>query len=123
MSRQDNGSWGVAMFACASAALANFGVLAILQRPVAEPCQCKPTPTPAPCCKADECRKELAQVDARFGDVWDELVEVQEQLAKAKPCACPPSKPCACSDKPACECSPAPPQPKVLLPTYRKRCR
>lgn len=90
----------------------------------------KPAPTPAPCCKADDCRKELAQVDARFGDVWDELVEVQEQLAKVKPCGCgpvkecccEPSKPCACSDKPACECKPA---ANSQLPTKRvlKRCK
>lgn len=82
----------------------------------------KPAPTPAACCKADDCRKELAQVDARFGDVWDELTQLQDDLAKVKPCSCEPSKPCACSAKPACECKPA---VNSQLPTKRvlKRCK
>jgi len=88
----------------------------------------KPIPTPAPCCKADECQKQLAQVDARFGGVWDELAQLHEDLAKLNPCgcgpvkecACDPAKPCACSDKPACECKPDANLPKRLI---LKRCK
>ena len=130
MSKQDNTAARI-LLSVALIAVAMAASYALLHAGVPGPCMCQPAPMPAPCCKADECRKELALVDTRFGDVWDELVEVQEQLAKLKPCgcgpvkecSCEPSKPCACSDKPACECKPAAPEPKVLLPTYRKRCR
>ena len=118
---------GLLVLVCAANAFIAF------TRPIPQiqpPCDCKPTPTPAPCCKADECRQEFAKVDARFGGVWDELVEVQEQLAKLQPCGrghvkeccCEPSKPCACSGKPACECRP---QQKTQLPVHRilKRCK
>ena len=132
--KQDDGAMGVASFALFIAVFAIFCAGFVFVKLAAlkvKECRCDPVPTPAPCCEADECRKELALVDTRFGDVWDELVEVQEQLAKLKPCgcgpvkecSCEPSKHCACSDKPACECKPAAPEPKVLLPTYRKRCR
>lgn len=122
--KQDDQAFGLAVFAVLVSLMAvGVGICSIaLKAAPAKPCQCQPAPTPAACCKADDCRKELAQVDARFGDVWDELVEVQEQLAKVKPCGCEPSKPCACSAKPACECKPA---ANPQLPTKRvlKRCK
>lgn len=146
MSKQDDSSFGVAVFAvlvaCFALGVSLCAIGIASQTKPTEPCKCKPAPTPAPCCKADECRKELAQVDARFGDVWDELVEVQEQLAQVKPCDCGPvkecscdlssvcqcdrSKSCACSDKPACECKPAEkPAVNSQVPVRRvfKRCK
>lgn len=121
MSKQDDGSFGVAVFALLVACFA-MGVSFCAFVAKAEPCDCDPAPTPAACCDSKECRQGFAQVDARFGDVWDELVEVQEQLAKVKECCCEPPKPCACSDKPACECKP---QQKTQLPVHRvfKRCK
>ena len=141
---QDDSSFGVAVFALLVACFAvgvSFCAISSQAAPT-KPCECKPAPTTVACCKADECKQELAQVDARFGDVWDELVEVQEQLAQvkacdcgpvnecscdlSKACQCEPSKPCACSDKPACECKPAAkPAANSQVPVRRvfKRCK
>lgn len=132
MSKQDSVPVRVlaAVLLIAVAIGASYG---LLRAGVPGPCMCQPAPTPVACCNTDHCRQEFAKVDARFGGVWDELVEVQEQLAKVKSCDCGPVKECSCdipglkatvselilnqreeleerkcrcSAKPACECKP-----------------
>lgn len=122
--KQDKGSFGLVVFGYAVLIVwLAYLLLGPGRVPAAKPCECQPVPTPATCCKSEECRKELALVDARFGDVWDELVEVQEQLAKVKPCDCGQVKECCCKPSKSCECKP--PEVKAQLPRHFifKRCK